>query len=240
MIKNNKDNKNIRLIVTKNASALINMSIDKILVNTFKKENEPIFRLYSWEKSFTIGLGQNIEDYKELQKSYKNNYAKRITGGGVLFHGHDISYSLMLPVDDFSSYSVKESYENICQFLLEFYKSLGLNPAFAKDLSIDLSKSNFCQVGFEAYDIIINNKKIGGNAQKRTKNMIFQHGSIPINKIENKIEYGNSLNDFNINLNFEEAKEALIKAFNKTFDVNLKEDTLNIEEKKQLEDILKG
>ena len=41
---------------------------------------------------------------------------KRITGGGVLFHGHDISYSLLLSNDEFTGLSVKQSYEKICQF----------------------------------------------------------------------------------------------------------------------------
>lgn len=80
-----------------------------------------------------------------------------------------------------------------------------------KDIeSIVLSKSPFCQVGFEAYDIIVNGRKIGGNAQKRAKNVIFQHGSIPIKSIKNDEKYGASLEDFSINLDFDMVSPILL------------------------------
>lgn len=90
-----------------------------------------------------------------------------------------------------------------------------------------MSKSPFCQVGFEAYDIIVNGRKIGGNAQKRAKNVIFQHGSIPIKSIKNDEKYGASLEDFSINLDFDEAINKLKEAFEKTFNAQLLESQLN-------------
>ncbi len=41
-------------------------------------------------------------------------------------------------------------------------------------------RTAFCFAGKETFDILIDGKKIGGNAQRRLKNVIFQHGSIPI------------------------------------------------------------
>ena len=99
------------------------------------------------------------------------------------------------------------------------------------------TKSPFCQVGFEAYDIIIDGKKIGGNAQKRAKNCILQHGSIPLFTKEDNEVFGSSLKTFGINLNFEEAKDGLIKAFKEVFEVEIFEDSLNEEEKNILEKI---
>ncbi len=222
--------KTFRFILSQNLSAKENMNIDKTLVDNFKKGDMPIFRLYTWKKSFTLGISQNIEDYLELKKEYNDNYAKRITGGGVLFHGHDLSYSLLLPNNDFEDLSVKQSYEKICQFLLAFYKSLGLKACFAKDdENIVLSKSPYCQVGFEAYDILVEGKKIGGNAQRRKKNLIFQHGSIPIKKIEHNDLFGNSLTDFGINISYDEAIDKIKQAFENTFDAKLEK--INKEDK---------
>ena len=48
---------------------------------------------------------------------------------------------------------------------------------------------------------------------------------------------GSSLQDFGISLNFEEAKDALIKAFKEVFEVEIFEDSLNEEEKNILEKI---
>ncbi|WP_419324535.1 lipoate--protein ligase family protein [Aliarcobacter butzleri] len=224
MIFNNK----FRLIISQNLSSNDNTNIDKALFKAFENESLPILRLYSWQKSVTFGAGQNPSDYENLLKEYKNNFSKRITGGGVLFHGHDISYSLILPSTFIDNRSVKETYELICSFILEFYSNLGLKASFAKDIeSIVLSKSPFCQVGFEAYDIIVNGRKIGGNAQKRAKNVIFQHGSIPIKSIKNDEKYGASLEDFSINLDFDETINKLKEAFEKTFNAQLLESQLN-------------
>ena len=232
--------KEFRLILTNNNnSAKINMAIDKALTISYEKDDMPILRFYTWEDSFTIGLGQDFESYTNLKDIYKDNCSKRITGGGVLFHGHDISYSLILSNSELGNLNVKQSYEKICQFLLEFYKQLGLNPSFVKDSEyIKLKKNEFCQVGFEAYDIIINGNKIGGNAQKRNKKLIFQHGSIPVYKTKDDKKMGMSLEDFNINLNFEDTQNGLIKAFEDSFDAKLILSQLTQTETENLKKIL--
>ncbi len=235
------ENKEIRLILSNTNSAKKNMAIDKALVNSFKNEESIVFRIYSWEKSFTIGLGQDLNDYQEFKEEYNNNCSKRITGGGVLFHGHDISYSLLVPSSVLENLGVKESYERICQFLLTFYKELGLNPSFVKDnKEISLMKSDFCQVGFEAYDIIVNGKKIGGNAQKRTSKLIFQHGSIPLYKTHNSSLMGSTLEDLGIVLDIKEAQKKIVEAFEKCFNVNFKISDLTENEKENLNKILEG
>jgi len=229
-----------RLLISYNNSAKVNSNIDNALFKNFKINNLPILRIYSWQNSITFGAGQNPQEYQNLIKEYKNNYSKRITGGGVLFHGHDISYSLIVPAKLIDNKNVKETYELICKFVINFYKDLGLKASFAKDIKeIVLSKSPFCQVGFEAYDIIINGQKIGGNAQKRAKNIIFQHGSIPTKNVKNDEKYGVSLESFGINLNFEEAMQKLKVAFEKTFDTKLINSQLSEDELKIYNDLSK-
>lgn len=233
------DKKEFRLILTNINSAKMNMAIDKALTISYQKDDTPILRFYTWENSFTVGLSQDLEHYSDLKEIYKDNCSKRITGGGVLFHGHDISYSLILSNNELGNLNVKQSYEKICQFLLEFYKQLGLNPSFVKDSEyIKLKKNEFCQVGFEAYDIVINGNKIGGNAQKRNKKLIFQHGSIPVYKTKEDKKMGISLEDFNINLNFEDTQNKLIKAFEDSFDAKLILSQLTQTETENLKKIL--
>jgi len=232
-----------RLLLSPKSSAKLNMAIDEALALSFEENDLPIFRLYTWEKSFTLGISQKIDDYIHLEE-YNQNFAKRITGGGVLFHGHDLSYSLVLPTTYLKNLNVKESYEKICTFLLEFYKSLGLDAKYVKDdENLQLSKSVFCQVGFEAYDIVVNSLKIGGNAQRRSKKFIFQHGSIPIEKIQLKNitqeEVGNDLTDFDINISYNDAINLVIKSFEKSFDVELEQSLLKKNEEEKLSSLLK-
>jgi lipoate-protein ligase A len=106
----------------------------------------------------------------------------------------------------------------LCKFLFEFYKILGFSASFAKDTDLKLSKSKYCQEGFEPYDVIIMGKKIGGNAQKWSKNRLLQHGSIPIKKLIHPYA-GYSLEDFDVRIDENEAKELLKYAFQKSYDV---------------------
>lgn len=84
-----------RVIITTKKSAKENMAIDEALLTSFEEDDLPILRLYTWEDSFTIGISQNFDNY-DFTKEFNGNYAKRVTGGGVLFHGHDLSYSLII------------------------------------------------------------------------------------------------------------------------------------------------
>ncbi len=229
-----------RVIKSNKKSARENMAEDESLLKNFKQGDNPIIRFYTWNKdSLTIGISQNFNNYDFIENPNRNA-AKRITGGGVLFHGHDVSYSIIVPTEVLKDLSIKKSYETICEFILNFYKELGLNVHYAKDdENIKLSKSEFCQVGFEAYDIIVDGKKIGGNAQRRTKKAIFQHGSIPVYKTKNKELFGNSLEDININISFAEVTNKLIESFEKSFNVDIEFSQLNKEENRIKESLLK-
>lgn len=236
-----KFNNKFRLIITQNLSSNVNSNIDKALFKSFENNSFAILRIYSWQDSITFGAGQNIEDYILLKQKYKNNVSKRLTGGGVLFHGHDLSYTIVLNPNMIENRDVKETYFLLCQFLIRFYENLGLKASFAKDnKKIILSKSPFCQVGFEAYDIIVDGNKIGGNAQKRNKKLIFQHGSIPILKTKEDKRVGISLEDLDIHLSFEEAQNRLIKAFEECFDAKLILSQLSQIENENLKKILEG
>jgi len=69
-------------------------------------------------------------------------------------------------------------------FLLAFYRRLGLDAAYATDVAPEGTRlgerTAFCFAGRESFDILAGGRKIGGNAQRRIKGVIFQHGSIPL------------------------------------------------------------
>lgn len=232
-----------RVILTEQKTAQENMAIDDALLSSFNNGDLPILRLYTWDNSFTVGISQDFSNYN-FCKEFKGNHAKRITGGGVLFHGHDLSYSLVIPVDLLDGFNIKESYENICKFIINFYKKLNLDAMYAKDnLDVQLAKSEYCQVGFEAYDILANGIKIGGNAQRRTKKAIFQHGSIPVKGVEKgntfSTQIGSTLEDFDLHLEYDEAKKILIESFKESFNVEIEYSTLTDKEEEKKNVLLK-
>jgi lipoyl(octanoyl) transferase len=179
--------KTFRLIRSQPGSAAYNMTLDERVFLRYLEDGIPVLRVYSWEApSITYGISQQPESEIDLNLCNRDGVqiAQRITGGGVLFHHHEITYSLACSKEDVGEDKhVFVSYRQICAFLIYFYKSLGLNACFA--LEADNFKNKFlphklCSAAHEKFDIVIGGRKIGGNAQKRRRQVIFQHGSIPL------------------------------------------------------------
>ncbi|MDO8453872.1 MAG: lipoate--protein ligase family protein [Sulfurimonas sp.] len=239
-----------RFIDTGVGSAQYNMAVDEALLQKFSKESLPILRLYRWERSLSFGRFSDVKsalNLKTLQKE-KLSHVRRMTGGGVLMHGGDLSYTLILPRESLKDLGVKKSYEYLCGFLLELYKKLGLNAAFAHDLKLQTSKSNFCLASYEPYDILIDGKKMGGNAQRYSRDVLFQHGTIPISLNselfedlfleESGLGVAASLDRLQQAITPERLTDRLLEMFKKTFDATLTWDTLGLSEKERSYELL--
>ena len=179
--------KTFRLIRSHPAAASYNMALDEKVFFRYLKDKVPVFRVYSFqEPSFTYGVSQKPEREINISECAKDgvHLARRMTGGGILFHNNEITYSFACGKEDIGEdRRVFVSYRNICGFLMLFYRYLGLKPFFAleaDDFNERSAAHPLCSASREKYDITINGRKIGGNAQKRNKEAVFQHGSIPI------------------------------------------------------------
>ncbi|NNM66819.1 MAG: lipoate--protein ligase family protein [Spirochaetales bacterium] len=161
-----------------------NMAWDEALFQTSasKKTGIPVLRFYSWNPA-TLSLGRFQNPDLGLKPDRPNlPLVRRSTGGGAIWHADEITYSIACHQDHLGVDTVKASFERLCGFLLETWKNLGWKSVFAKD-SISLGTlgqiTAACFSGKEEYDILVEGKKLGGNAQRRQGGSIFQHGSIP-------------------------------------------------------------
>ena len=183
-----------RLIESGFCDAATNMAVDEALFLSYQKHIcLPTLRLYSWNPAaLSIGYSQNPARLLNLELIKEKNIdlVRRLTGGGLLFHDNELTYSIVGAAEDFStSKSIKESFEKITGFLIEAYQMLGARAKFSKvKTTSPHTVAEVCFARKEEYDILINNKKIGGNAQKRRHDIILQHGSIPLAFDKNKIE----------------------------------------------------
>lgn len=166
-----------------------NMALDEALLQSFDpRSSQPVLRLYGWSPpALSLGRFQKAGDVLDLEwcRAAGVPVVRRITGGGVIFHAGELTYSMVcaphqVPV----SHSIKDSFRILTGFLLRFYRNLGLEAGYAADCKSDGEmfgeRTPFCFAGKETFDILINGRKIGGNAQRRMKEVIFQHGSIPL------------------------------------------------------------
>jgi lipoyl(octanoyl) transferase len=181
-----------RLIDTGLLSGAENMAIDEALLSSFDPEKSlPVLRLYGWSPAaFSYGRFQDPAETLALGKCRAAGVqvVRRITGGGLLYHGNELTYSLVCPASFVSSaLGVKEAFFQLTAFLLAFYHKLGLAAVHAADYYGGTKRlggrTALCFAGTESCDILINGRKIGGNAQRRVKQVIFQHGSIPLRQM---------------------------------------------------------
>lgn len=177
-----------RLLDTGTLSGPENMAIDEALLCSFDQCSKPILRLYGWHPAaISLGRFQKAREVLDTGCCHSDGttIVRRITGGGVIYHADELTYSIICAPEQIpETNSIKDSFRVLTGFLLRFYRDLGLDACYAVDGHDSGEKlgerTPFCFAGKESYDILVNGRKIGGNAQRRLKRIIFQHGSIPI------------------------------------------------------------
>lgn len=235
------------------------MAVDETMLLGYNSFKTPTLRVYGWNKPF-ISLGYNQNPEKVLNLKEEIPFVRRITGGSAILHHKELTYSLVCSLEDLNlPKGVKESYRIICSFLKHFYGQLGLKASFAKDLTFDKQEvagglgkyKNFCFSSWQHFDILVEGKKIGGNAQRRRKNIIFQHGSIPqeidpsyirrtIKDSGGLEKRTNSLEEaLGKSLNFDSLSSLLCSSFKLTFGVEFSQEKLLEPEKEKVIFLLK-
>jgi len=239
-----------RLITSGRGTAGWNMALDEALLGSFEEGDRPILRLYGWEPSLSLGRFSNLASSVDLAalEAKRLPFVRRMTGGGILVHGDDLSYSLVLPRNLLESRGVKESYRHLCGFLINLYEKLGHRPAFAGELAMESGPANLCLAGSEPYDILIEGRKMGGNAQRYTSKALFQHGTIPRSIDEERyeglfleasgLERAATLQRLETPLEQEALQLLLLEAFCESFGADLSEEGLRKEEQKRAELLL--
>ena len=241
-----------RLILSGFNDAATNMAIDEVIfLNYIKDKGLPTLRIYGWKPAaYSLGYFQDAAKELDLDACSRDDIdiVRRMTGGGIIFHDQELTYSLVCNKSDLETNDIKHSFKILCSFLIRAYKKLGLEAGFADEMGLAKTDSrefaSFCFASNEDCDILIKGKKIGGNAQRRRKDVVFQHGSIPLkldihhcfNMLTNP-DY-NSANRFcsmesllKKPLTFYELEHILIESFKEVFKVDLKLSSLTEAEK---------
>src|SRR5512136_1407766 len=114
-----------RLIDTGSLSGTENMAIDEALLSCFDPEKSlPILRLYGWSPTaFSFGRFQHPEETVSLEqcKAAGVQVVRRITGGGLLYHGSELTYSLVCPAGFVpGTLNVKKAFFHLTSFLIAF------------------------------------------------------------------------------------------------------------------------
>jgi lipoyl(octanoyl) transferase len=156
-------------------TAALNMAIDEVILET---ATLPTIRFYRWAHP-ALSFGY-FGKFADVEKE-KRDLVRRWTGGGIVFHGDDLTYSIVIPASDpaFSESSMS-IYEKVHAAIRD---ALGQNNQFeladASTLNAQRSTLNGqCFANPVRADVLLNGRKIAGAAQRRTRRGLLQQGSI--------------------------------------------------------------
>jgi lipoate-protein ligase A len=152
------------------------MALDEALLEAMPRLNHPILRFYGWtEPAASFGYFQKYTEVQTLTPL--RPLVRRPTGGGIVPHNADWTYSLVWPVaHPWYSLSAIESYRRVHEWIQAAFDKISL----ATELAVEAVKPGpgQCFAGFERFDVLYHGRKIAGAAQRRTRQGLLVQGSV--------------------------------------------------------------
>ena len=153
-----------------------NMAMDEALLETIADIGRPVLRLYDWtQPCATFGYSQKIAVIEAATKL--RPLIRRPTGGGLVPHDGDWTYSLTFPpTHEWTKLSATESYRRAHELLQTAFAKLGIQTQLAT--TCRRPKPGECFEGHELHDLLWNGKKTAGAAQRRNRHGLLIQGSV--------------------------------------------------------------
>jgi lipoate-protein ligase A len=178
----------------------MNMAIDEAVL---EGATVPVIRFYRWQSpALSFGYFGRFADVSSYQG--ERDLVRRWTGGGIVFHGEDITYSIVIPADNLAfGESSMSIYETIHRALCDALSRTGVRAELVPVAAVcdrrkptsgefkvlesaiaDRRYSNCFKNPVRA-DVMIDGSKVAGAAQRRTRRGLLQQGSIQGIDLEN-------------------------------------------------------
>jgi lipoate-protein ligase A len=153
-----------------------NMAFDEALLEFAPELPGPTLRFYGWtEPAASFGYSQKYTEVEKL--TALRPLVRRPTGGGLVPHDADWTYSLIFPpAHSWHRIKATESYRRIHEWLRDAFALMHvpttLSPSRQKEIP------GQCFIGAEKDDLLWHGRKIAGAAQRRTRNGLLIQGSV--------------------------------------------------------------
>ena len=198
----------------------------------------PSLRLYSFEPSaLTIGFHQDPAAVLDLDAVHRDrlDFVRRVTGGGVLLHDGELTYCVTVPAGHFlSGLGLRGAFREISDVISHALRNLGVGTVVSTGGGGAMRKGSGTPgiVSPRRDEGTAGGRKIVCSAQRRTRGVFLQHGSILLEPgSERIVKYlkGN-WDDLGARVTFvsreagrrigrDEMKSSLVEAFEERFSV---------------------
>jgi lipoate-protein ligase A len=160
----------------------LNMALDEALLESTSRLGRPVLRFYGWtEPAATFGYFQKYADVERA--THWRPLIRRPTGGGIVPHDADWTYSLAFPPgNEWHLLKAEESYRRIHEWIQSAFRKLNVTTELAlrsqRSAIRNPQSAIGCFAGYEKFDVLWHGKKIAGAAQRRNKLGLLIQGSV--------------------------------------------------------------
>ncbi len=158
-------------------SPALNMAIDDLLLQTAAERGRPLVRLYQWDRA-CVSFGC-LQDWQAVAAAPAA--VRRPTGGGVVDHAADVTYSAAVAAGHWLLRLEREdSYACFNRAVVRGLATLGLTAQLTGDripAAVD-RRTMACFTHPTRYDVMLGPVKVAGAAQRRRREGLLHQGSI--------------------------------------------------------------
>jgi lipoate-protein ligase A len=165
-------------------SAALNMAVDEALL---EDAAVPILRYYAWRQpSLSFGY---FGLYAEVSgQSNEREIVRRWTGGGIVPHGDDLTYSVIIPASNlFFANSSPEIYAALHDSIRGALDANGVQASLANFAAPKVSEN--CFANAVRADVMSGGEKIAGAAHRRSRAGLLHQGSIQQDDLPDKFRH---------------------------------------------------
>ncbi len=160
------------------------MALDQAL-----EPSPPVLRLYAFDPpGLSLGYFQRAAEFPQAELDRLGLVlVRRVTGGRAICHRDDLTFALAaLPRDPLFAGTVEDSYHRLHAAVARGLARLGVRaePRAGGAARSDSGRGGepVCFYQATAFDLVAAGRKLVGSAQRRWRDRILHHGSIPIRK----------------------------------------------------------
>ena len=174
-----------RLLITPPMDGATNMAVDEAILYALSEGNGlPTLRFYQWEPPcLSLGYSQRSADVdEEVCRRLGYTWVRRPTGGRAILHTDELTYSVIVPeAEPRVVGGIIESYRRLSTGLLAGLQVLGADVFQAEDKKgFNPHQGAACFDTPSNYEITVAGKKLIGSAQVRRRQVVLQHGTLPL------------------------------------------------------------
>jgi len=152
------------------------MALDEALLEAAPRLGRPALRFYGWsEPAASFGYFQSYAAVERVCSL--RPLVRRPTGGGLVRHDGDWTYSLILPAShSWHGLKARDSYHRAHEWMQRAFARLGLATELARHAQPGAPGQ--CFAGAAPLDVLWDGRKIAGAAQRRTRHGLLIQGSV--------------------------------------------------------------